>query len=176
MPTGYFSILSELSIILIAPLEALGYRLPARMVPDISSGRILCEWLRSEKGVDTYTLPTYWHRYEDGRQVPAKLFLNRCWATCGLTCAKSGSRSTRPTTSGSGTATRLIPAQAVLRAEAEAAGCLTQNKKGRAPRERDRATCLVESADYPKAQTPLDISTSDPRLPPATFSGLAANA
>jgi hypothetical protein len=74
VPSGYFSILAELSIILIAPLEHMGYRLPPEMVPDISSGRIFCKWLRDDKGIDTDTLPTYFHRYPDGRVVPAKLY------------------------------------------------------------------------------------------------------
>jgi hypothetical protein len=69
----YFSVLAELSILLIAPLERLGYRLPPEMVPDISSGRIYRKELRA-KGVNTDALPTYWHSYEDGRRVPAKLY------------------------------------------------------------------------------------------------------
>jgi len=73
VPAGYFSVLAELSIMLIAPLERLGYRLPPEMVPDISSGQIYCKELRS-KGVDTKALPIYWHTYEDGRCVPAKLY------------------------------------------------------------------------------------------------------
>lgn len=74
VPSGYFSILAELSIILIAPLERLGYRLPPEMVPDISSGRLFCKWLRETKGIDTDSLPVYFHKYPDGRAVPAKLY------------------------------------------------------------------------------------------------------
>jgi hypothetical protein len=74
VPAGYFSILAELSIMLIAPLEKFGYRLPPEMVPDISSGRLFCKWLRDEKGLDTDALPVYFHRYPDGRVVPAKLY------------------------------------------------------------------------------------------------------
>jgi hypothetical protein len=74
VPAGYFSILAELSITLIAPLERLGYRLPPEMVPDISSGRIFCKWLREEMSIDTDALPVYFHRYPDGRVVPAKLY------------------------------------------------------------------------------------------------------
>jgi hypothetical protein len=55
-------------------LENLGYRLPPEIVPDISSGRLFCQWLRDEKGVDTDQLPIYFHRYPDGRVVPAKLY------------------------------------------------------------------------------------------------------
>lgn len=80
VPHGHFSILAELSILLIAPLEAMGYRLPAKMVPDISSGRIFCDWLRKEKGLNTDALPMYWHRYPDGRQVPAKAYPNELLA------------------------------------------------------------------------------------------------
>lgn len=74
VPAGYFSILAELSILVIAPLEKAGYRLPPEMVPDISSGRIFCKWLREQKGIDTNALPVYFHRYPDGRVVPAKLY------------------------------------------------------------------------------------------------------
>jgi len=74
VPAGFFSILAELSIMLIAPLEKLGYRIPPEMVPDISSGRIFCKWLREVKEIDTDALPTYFHRYPDGRVVPAKLY------------------------------------------------------------------------------------------------------
>lgn len=74
VPAGYFSILAELSIILIAPLERLGYLLPPEIVPDISSGRLFCKWLREVKNIDTNSLPTYFHRYPDGRLVPAKLY------------------------------------------------------------------------------------------------------
>jgi hypothetical protein len=74
VPAGYFSILAEMSILLIGPLERLGYRLPPEMVPDISSGRIFCKWLRNVNGIDTDSLPFYFHRYPDGRVVPAKLY------------------------------------------------------------------------------------------------------
>jgi hypothetical protein len=74
VPSGYFSILAELSIMLIAPLENAGYRLPPELVPDISSGQLFCKWLREAKGVDTDSLPVYFHRYPDGRVVPAKLY------------------------------------------------------------------------------------------------------
>jgi hypothetical protein len=74
VPPGYFSILTELSIVLIAPMEKIGYLFTPKMVRDISSGRIFCKWLRESKGVDTYSLPVYLHRYSDGRVVPAKLY------------------------------------------------------------------------------------------------------
>jgi hypothetical protein len=39
-------------------------------------GKMFCGWLRKAKGVDTSLLPTYQHRYADGRIVPAKLYPN----------------------------------------------------------------------------------------------------
>jgi hypothetical protein len=50
------------------------------MVPDISAGRMFCKWLREEKGIDTDTLTTYRHRYEDGRVVYPKLYPNEVLA------------------------------------------------------------------------------------------------
>jgi KilA-N domain len=73
VPTGHFSILTELTMALIAPMEVMGYTLPERMVPDISHGKMFCAWLR-EQGIDTNALPTYWHVYEDGRRVQAKAY------------------------------------------------------------------------------------------------------
>lgn len=73
VPVGHFSILSELTMALIGPMESMGYTLPEHMVPDISHGLMFCKWLRS-KGVDTDALPKYWHVYEDGRRVQAKAY------------------------------------------------------------------------------------------------------
>jgi hypothetical protein len=74
VPTGHFSILVELTQALIAPMEIDGYTLPENMVPDISHGRIFCKWLRDVHDVDTDALPTYMHRYEDGRVVYPKAY------------------------------------------------------------------------------------------------------
>lgn len=76
VPAGYFSILQEMTFMLIAPLEQAGYELPERMVPDISMGKFLCKHLRDQLGVDTDTLPVYSHSYPDGRIVEAKLYPN----------------------------------------------------------------------------------------------------
>lgn len=80
IPVTHFSMLNELLFGLVAPLESLGYVLPEDMVPDISTGRMFCKWLRDEKGLDTNTLPTYRHEYADGRVVPAKLYPNEVLA------------------------------------------------------------------------------------------------
>lgn len=73
VPVGHFSILTELTMALIAPMETMGYTLPERLVPDISHGLMFCAWLR-KKGIDTDALPKYWHVYEDGRRVQAKAY------------------------------------------------------------------------------------------------------
>lgn len=73
IPPGYFSVLQEMTIVLVAPLEQQGYNIPSNMVPDISEGKIFSKWLRA-KGVDVDSMPTYQHRYEDGRVVNAKLY------------------------------------------------------------------------------------------------------
>lgn len=74
VPAGYFSILQEMTLTLIAPLEQAGYTLPEKLVPDISQGRMFCKHLRDAHGIDTDALPQYMHRYKDGRVVPAKLY------------------------------------------------------------------------------------------------------
>ena len=74
LPTGHFSVLSEMTQLLIAPLEVGGYTVPESMMPDISQGRMFCKWLRDRHGVDTDALPTYIHEFEDGRRVSAKAY------------------------------------------------------------------------------------------------------
>lgn len=74
VPAGHFSILIEMTTLLIAPMEAMGYSLPEGMLPDISQGRIFCKWLRDEWDIDTDSLPTYPHHFEDGRVVMAKAY------------------------------------------------------------------------------------------------------
>jgi KilA-N domain len=74
VPYTHFSMLNELTLGLIAPLEQAGYTLPQEMVPDISEGRIFCKWLRDTKDIEPNTFPTYIHSYPDGRNVPAKLY------------------------------------------------------------------------------------------------------
>ena len=80
IPHTHFSMLNEMIFALIAPLESAGYNIPDGMVPDISTGKMFCKWLRDEKGIDTDLLPTYSHRYEDGRVVKAKLYPNEVLA------------------------------------------------------------------------------------------------
>ncbi len=77
IPHGYFSMLNEIAIDLIAPMEKQGYNLPENMIPDISQGRMFSDWLRKVKKVDPKTFPTYQHEYEDGRTYPARLYPNK---------------------------------------------------------------------------------------------------
>ena len=82
VPIGHFSILTELTQTLIAPLELMGYTVPEKMMPDISQGRMFCKWLRDKCRIDTDdTLPTYTHVYEDGRRVEAKAYPETLLAT-----------------------------------------------------------------------------------------------
>lgn len=74
IPYTHFSVLNELVFNLIAPLEQQGYTLPDHMVPDISQGKMFAKWLRDEKGLDTDAMPTYEHKYADGRVVHAKMY------------------------------------------------------------------------------------------------------
>jgi hypothetical protein len=73
VPDGHFSILVEMTQLLIAPMEEAGYTLPERMLPDISSGKIFCQWLRGQ-GIDPEDFPTYLHYYEDGRIIAARAY------------------------------------------------------------------------------------------------------
>lgn len=74
IPNGYFSVLQEMTNALVAPLEAQGYRLPDKMMPDISHGKMLCKHLRDKLKIDTSSLLTYTHTFPDGREVDAKLY------------------------------------------------------------------------------------------------------
>lgn len=61
---------------LVGQMEKDGYTLPDKLIPDISMGLMFCKWLRTVKGIDTNKLPTYKHKYQDGRIVDAKLYPN----------------------------------------------------------------------------------------------------
>jgi hypothetical protein len=67
VPVGHFSILTELTQALIAPLEVMGYTLPERLWPDISEGRMFAGWLRQEHNIEPNDLPSYIHEFEGGR-------------------------------------------------------------------------------------------------------------
>lgn len=76
VPYGHWSMLQEMMIQLIGPMEARGYVLPENLLPDISEGRMFCKFLRDQHGLDTDALPTYEHTFEDGRLVRPKAYPN----------------------------------------------------------------------------------------------------
>lgn len=73
VPNGHFSLLSEMTIALIAPLEHMGYVMPENMMPDISEGKMFSKWLR-DNGFDPDKMPNYRHIFEDGRAVMARAY------------------------------------------------------------------------------------------------------
>jgi hypothetical protein len=76
VPYGHWSMLQEMMIQLIGPMESRGYVLPENMLPDISEGRMFCKFLRDQHSLDTESLPTYEHIFEDGRIVYPKAYPN----------------------------------------------------------------------------------------------------
>jgi len=76
VPYGHWSMLQEMMIGLIGPMESRGYVLPENLLPDISEGRMFCKFLRDELAMDTDSLPTYRHDFEDGRVVYPKAYPN----------------------------------------------------------------------------------------------------
>lgn len=73
VPNGYFSMLNEATIALIAPLEHMGYVMPENMLPDASLGKIFSGWLR-KNGHNVESMPYYNHAFEDGRVVQARAY------------------------------------------------------------------------------------------------------
>ena len=69
VPPTHFSMLNEIYLNLLAPLEDAGIIPPDSMMPDISTGRMFSGWLRS-KGIDTSEFFTYEHEFVDGRRQP----------------------------------------------------------------------------------------------------------
>ena len=69
VPPTHFSMLNEIYLNLLAPLEDAGIIPPDSMMPDISTGRMFSGWLRS-KGIDTSEFRTYEHAFVDDRREP----------------------------------------------------------------------------------------------------------
>lgn len=67
VPRGHFSVLNEITIGLIGPMEAQGYTLPERLWPDISQGKMFANHMKATQGVTAEDCPTYTHDFEDGR-------------------------------------------------------------------------------------------------------------
>lgn len=74
IPLTHFSMLNQMILHLLAPLERHGYRLDDKMMPDISLGKIFSGWLR-RNGHDPDSFPVYEHEFTDGRgPVDARLY------------------------------------------------------------------------------------------------------
>ena len=76
IPHTHFSMLNEIYLNLFATLEDYGIIPPDKIMPDISTGRMFSDFLRS-KGIDPYQFSTYQHEFADnsGRPtVPARLY------------------------------------------------------------------------------------------------------
>lgn len=75
VPYGYFSMLNEVTLALIGPLEQMGFTLPSNMLPDGSLGKVFSKYLR-DAGYPVDTYPTYPHCYEDGREFDVRAYPN----------------------------------------------------------------------------------------------------
>ncbi len=64
IPHDHFSMLNEIYLNLLAPLEDYGVIPPDKMMPDISTGRMFSGFLR-RKGIDPNQFPTYEHEFVD---------------------------------------------------------------------------------------------------------------
>ncbi len=75
IPHTHFSMLNEIYLHLFAPLEDVGLIPPDSMMPDISTGRMFSEFLRSQ-GIEPNRFPNYTHEFADQsrRAVQARLY------------------------------------------------------------------------------------------------------
>lgn len=78
LPHGYFSVLTAMSQMLIAPLEIQGYILPEKLWPDISEGLMFASHMKTKGDFDRNEVKKYWHDFEDGRpSIQANCYPNR---------------------------------------------------------------------------------------------------
>ena len=75
IPHTHFSMLNEIYLNLLAPLEDYGVIPPDRMMPDISTGRMFSGFLR-QRGIDPNAFPKYLHEFADDSRptVEARLY------------------------------------------------------------------------------------------------------
>lgn len=75
IPYTHFSMLNEIYLNFLAPLEDFGIVPPDKIMPDISTGRMFSGFLR-KKGIDPDQFPTYEHEFVDGSRptVYARLY------------------------------------------------------------------------------------------------------
>ena len=70
---NYFSMLNEIYLELLAPIDDAGIKIPSKIMPDISTGRMFSQFLR-DQGIEAGDFPTYKHDFPDGRVVNARLY------------------------------------------------------------------------------------------------------
>ena len=74
IPHTHFSMLNEIYLNLIAPLEEVGFIVPDKMLPDASTGRMFSGFLR-RKGLTPENFDSYEHEFSDYRPtVHARLY------------------------------------------------------------------------------------------------------
>ncbi|MEQ1977641.1 KilA-N domain-containing protein [Xenorhabdus sp. SGI240] len=85
IPPTHFSMLDQMTLKLLAPLESKGYLIPDKLMPDISLGRMFSAFLR-DKGYDPDLFPTYTHEFNDGKRKPveARLYPNELMTSFNL--------------------------------------------------------------------------------------------
>ena len=71
IPHTHFSMLNEIYLNLFATLEDYGVIPPDKIMPDISTGRMFSDFLRS-KGIDPNVFPTYEHEFADESRMPVQ--------------------------------------------------------------------------------------------------------
>ena len=71
IPHTHFSMLNEIYLNFFATLEDYGIIPPDSMMPDISTGRMFSDFLRS-KGIDPTQFPTYEHEFSDDSRMPVR--------------------------------------------------------------------------------------------------------
>lgn len=89
IPHTHFSMLNQVTVKLLGSLEAKGYIVPAKLMPDISMGKIFSNWLRTQ-GYDPDSFDTYEHVFDDGVRpvVPARLYPNELMSSFNLELEK----------------------------------------------------------------------------------------
>lgn len=74
IPHTHFSMLNEIYLNLIAPLEEVGFIVPDRMLPNASTGKMFSAFLR-RKGLTPEDFDSYEHEFSDHRPtVYARLY------------------------------------------------------------------------------------------------------
>lgn len=75
IPATHFSMLNEVYLELLAPIDDAGVKIPKKMMPDISTGKMFSDFLR-EEGINPDEFPSYEHEFPDQHRpkVQARLY------------------------------------------------------------------------------------------------------